>query len=539
MVSLRARTSLAPIALVGALGAACASSGPPEARDGLGLRHAFWRAEDRVLVTDFSMVGAVAAGQRFAFAASENGVIVYDHRFDRWEEPLTIEDGFPAADLPVALEVEPFAGTLWMATRTGALWSHDIVLGDEWRWVGVLTGVPPVSLVAHDGALWARTGSGWFESSPGGGAPVRARPPAAVESSAPSGLARLEQGSAGFRSTASTLTVDEWLRRWDITSAAPSPDPDRWFLGTWGGGLYAYDDRMLHAQPMRYGTVGRGVSAIAESPGGGGYWFGGDGFSRRRGLAHASRDLQRWAWFEAGRQRAPNGGIHAIVDSELGVFVAASDGLYRQAGEGWDRLTDGDALPSASVRSLLVAGGAVWAGTDRGLARVGVTDDALVATRIDGTSGARINALAQRDSMLWIGTDRGLLSLNLRTGSIAQPPLDDARLRGRILGVAYDAPTLYVLTESALLLHDGAAWTAPPPPASLGAIGRPMHLAARNGIVWISGAAGALGFDLLTGAETLLSVPRDIPEGPVRQALPVGGGIWFATPAGALFIRFQ
>ena len=90
MVNHRARVCLYAIALTSALGGSCASGGQTEERDGLGLRHAFWRADDRVLITDFSMVGAVAAGQRFAFAASENGVAVYDHRFERWEDPLTI-----------------------------------------------------------------------------------------------------------------------------------------------------------------------------------------------------------------------------------------------------------------------------------------------------------------------------------------------------------------------------------------------------------------------------------------------------------------
>ena len=538
MVKLHARLRLSVLALACALGGACAPVGQLEERDGLGLRSSFWRADDRVLITDFSMIGAVAADQRFAFAAGRNGALVYDHRFDRWLPPLTLEDGFPAAEMPVALEVDGFAGTLWMTTRTGALYAHDIMRQDEWRWLGVLPGAPPVSLIAHEGSLWALTDAGWFETA-GSSAPVRARPPAAVMDQTASHLERLERSSGGFRSAAATLTIDEWLRRWDITSAAPSSVPARWFLGTWGGGLYAYDDRMLDAQPMRYGSVGRGVSAIGAVPGDGGFWFGGDGLDRRRGLARASRDLQRWTWYEAGRQGAPNGGTHAIVESELGVFVAAADGLYRQSGEYWDRLTDGDALPSTTVRSLLVAAGAVWAGTDRGLARVGVLGDALTATRIDGTSGARINALAQRDSTLWIGTDRGLLSLNLHTGVLAQPPSGDPRLRERIVGLAHDAPTLYVLTESALLAWDGATWMAPPPPASLATIGRPMHLAARDGVVWISGAAGALGLEPMTGAETVLSIPRDIPEGPVRQSLPVAGGIWFATPAGALLIRFE
>ena len=532
------------VALAMAFAAALGACGPvagPAGADGLGLRHAYWRADDRLLVSDFSEIGGVASDRRFVFAASEHGVMVFDHRFQRWSAPLTVEDGFPRADLPVALEVDELTGLLWMVTRTGALYSYDVSLGNEWRWVGVIPGAPPARLVPYEGSLWIRTNSGWFESS-AGGAPGRATPPAEVQTAAASGLERLERESAAFRSSGSSLTVDEWMRRFEITSAAASPDPSRWWLGTWGGGLYAYDDRMLDAQRMTFGTVGRGVSAIGETTGDGGFWFGSDGLHRRRGVAYADRELQRWTWHEAGRAGgAPAGPVYAIIESAMGTFVGGQDGLYRLVGDRWDRLTDADDLPATAVRSLAYAAGAVWAGTDRGLARIvaGSERGAYAVTRIDGTSGARINALVQADSLLWIASDRGLWRLNLTDGNLSQPPIDDARLRGRIVGLAYEAPRLYALAESALLLYDGASWTTPPVAASVAGIGRPMHLAVRNGVVWIAGAAGALGFDPTTGAETVLSVPRDIPEGPVRQVLPVAGGVWFATPAGALLIRFE
>jgi ligand-binding sensor domain-containing protein len=476
------------------------------------------------------------------YGASPYGVVVYDQLRQRWASPLTIEDGFPRADLPVALEVDELAGTLWMLTRTGALWAHDVALGDEWRWIGTLPGAPPARLVSYDGALWIRTNAGWFQSSAAGGAPASANPPPDVRDASASGLEQLERQSAGFRSAGSSLTVDEYLRRFEITSATPSSDPSRWWLGTWGGGVYSYNDRLLNAEALPFGSIGRGVSAIAEALSDGGYWFGSDGLDARRGVAHADRELQRWNWHESGRVGgAPAGPVHAILETPMGVWVAGQDGLYRLIGDRWARLTDGDALPSTSVRSLAWAAGAVWAGTDRGLARItaGAEAAAVAVTRIDGTSGTRINALVQQDSLLWIASDRGLWHLNLATGALAQPPLDDARLRGRVLGIAYDRPHLYSLAESSLLVYDGASWSAPPLAASIVGIGRPTHLAVRNGIVWIAGSAGALGFDPASGAETLLSVPRDIPEGPVRQVLPTADGVWFATPAGALLIRVQ
>ena len=537
-VPVRLRAARPPLVAAIALAAACGTTAPGASSDGLGLRHAYWRAGDRVLVSDFRDVGAVAADRRFVFAASEQGVLVFDHRFQGWLAPLTVEDGFPRADLPVALEVDPLSGTLWMVTRSGALWAHDVALGGEWRWVGSLPGTPPARLVPHEGSLWIRTGSGWFESS-GGGAPTRANPPAEVQGASGSGLEQLERSSAAFRSTGSSLTVDEFLRRYEITSAAPSPNPSVWWLGTWGGGLYSYDDRMLDAEPMRYGAVGRGVAAIGVVPGDGGYWFGSDGLDMRRGVAHADRDLQRWLWHEGGREGAPGSPVHAILETEAGLFVGAQDGLYRLAGDRWERATDADGLPAPTVRALAASGGALWAGTDRGLARIQPQGRGFGVERVDGTTGARIHALATLDSLLWIASERGLWSLNLRTGTLAQPPLDDARLRGRVLGVAHDAGTLYALAESTLLAYDGASWTAPLVTASLAGIGRPTHLAARAGVVWIAGTAGALGFDPITGAETLFSVPRDIPEGPVRQVVPVAGGVWFATPAGALLIRFE
>ena len=535
MVALRVAPRLGGIALVALMGA-CAPAAAPGG-DGMLARQGYWRPDDRVLVTDFRDLGGVASDRRFVYAAGAQGVLIYDHRFGRWEAPLTVEDGFPVADPPVDLAVDRFAGVLWMVTRTGALWSHAVTTNDEWRWAGGLPGAPPVRLATHEGSLWARTGSGWYQTTPGM-APTPSTPPAAVRADAISGLERLERDSPSFRAAGPTLTVDEYLRRYAITGAAPSPDPGAWWLATRGGGLYAYDDRMLDARPLRFGTVGRGVSALAEVEGGGGYWFGGDGRSPRRGVAYSDRELQRWAWHEAGIEGAPAGPVHAVVPTEAGVFVGAQDGLYRLDGDRWERMTDQDDLPSTVVRSLAPGWGAVWAATDRGLVRVTVTSDGrMSAVRVDGTGGVRIGALAAVDSILWMGTDRGLWSLDMASGTLAQPSIRDPRLRGPIAGVAWTNGILYVLAESTLLAYDGASWTAPLVGASMAGIGRPTHLAARAGVVWIAGTAGALAIDPVSGMETLLSVPRDIPEGPIRQVMPVAGGVWFATPAGALLIR--
>jgi hypothetical protein len=67
-----------------------------------------------------------------------------------------------------------------------------------------------------------------------------------------------------------------------------------------------------------------------------------------------------------------------------------------------------------------------------------------------------------------------------------------------------------------------------------GLLGQLGMLIEDHGDLWILGARGAAVRRAESAAWSYYSAPEDIPEGPVRDLLPLGDVIWLATPAGAL-----
>src|SRR5437870_787062 len=74
-----------------------------------------WRPEDRVLISDFSIVDAVAASPWIVFAATRHGLLLYDRRGRTWQPPVTSLDGYPAARVRVAL-ADPIGNSVWLGT---------------------------------------------------------------------------------------------------------------------------------------------------------------------------------------------------------------------------------------------------------------------------------------------------------------------------------------------------------------------------------------------------------------------------------------
>jgi hypothetical protein len=68
-----------------------------------------WRPEDRVLISDFSHVTAVAVSPFTLFAATTHGLTIYDRQARAWRLPVTALDGYPA---------EPVR---WVATDSGVV----------------------------------------------------------------------------------------------------------------------------------------------------------------------------------------------------------------------------------------------------------------------------------------------------------------------------------------------------------------------------------------------------------------------------------
>jgi ligand-binding sensor domain-containing protein len=224
------------------------------------------------------------------------------------------------------------------------------------------------------------------------------------------------------------------------------------------------------------------------------------------------------------------------------MWFAAADGLFRltenantRTGSEWTRFTTRDGLASDQVRCILVAGGRLWAGTDRGLSAFDSSGQ-----RVGGIllQGRRVSRLAVRRDSLFIASDEGLWVLPL--GGIGEGPLrftESAPFRRRVqdliltdsVSVAIVEGQIYWLDGPALPLRDGA----------LERIGPAFRLAAEDQHLWVAGPRGIAHRDPVNGAWEAFTVPSDIPWGPVVDVLPEGDDVWAATPAAAVRLRWR
>ena len=146
--------------------------------DRLTAQSRFWRPDERVLISDFSVVTAVAASPWLIYAATPHGLAIYDRRSHQWQPPVTGLDGYPPARARVAL-ADPVGNAVWLGTDIG--WSrYDFDL-HEWTQGSVPGGVTGLALDAQDPAsgVFVQSAGGWAFLPRGAMMPMpgRALPP--------------------------------------------------------------------------------------------------------------------------------------------------------------------------------------------------------------------------------------------------------------------------------------------------------------------------------------------------------------------------
>ncbi|MCL7956644.1 MAG: hypothetical protein M8843_01390 [marine benthic group bacterium] len=502
-----------------------------------------WRPEDRVLVTDFGFVTALARSSDRLFAATSGGLLVNRDVFRRWEPPVTREDGWPDVEV-TAMAWDRLDRMLWLAVAGGRLLSLDPV---GVRWTDDVRLGRPVDRIVPDGSaaggLYLRTPGGWLQFDT---FTQTARSASlsevndAIERN-PNERARRELiTSPGFESVQAFLGTGPDGRRWPITDVVAAGDPGRFWIGAAGGGLSLLDSFSFDWRPVGVGLLGLGARALAAD--GNAIWIAaGEPLVGRYGVTRVSEELEDWEVFDSrGSPGIPDRGIGAMTAVDGQLWIVGERGVTRRGTDGrWSRIAAdyydrGDRLRAIAIGEVGPDGRrAVWIGGDRGLDRM--PDLQSMPERV--LSGDRVSALLPVAGGTWAATDRGLVFLD-DAGRRTVPAGLPAFPSGAVTG---DGATTWTAIDSEVWAQNpDGSWRRLD---EVGALSSPVTaLAESQGILWIGTS------DELVSWETDGRGPvrrysfaaGDLPFGPfgergIAAILPVSRSrVWVATPAGAL-----
>ena len=460
------------------------------------LLSAQWRPDERVLISDFSYIDAVAASPWLVFAATHHGLLIYDRVALAWKLPVTTLDGYPTARVRTAV-----------ADQTGnAVWLN---IGGFDGWVRYDV----------DARMWTR------------GAPP---PPGQAQGLTVEGALARAPAADAIRAL---ILTDPRLRSYQFTAAASTPDRPEVFFGTNGIGLVRVDAQTGAWEALPYGLIATGIGAIA--PAAGGIWAATSAHhdvAERHGLTWIAADLSATRTSEGG------GAALGFTFFQARRMITARGALWLATEEGVLRI-DPNTLRSRHFdverpTSLAPAPDGVWVGTTSGL--FVITDDDRVEP-VGPHELIAMCALAVGDT-LWVGTLKGVRRLLPGEDVPTEPAelADRPSLRVMIIALTHMRDTIVMVTERELAWRTttpgggGASWSRLPLPPALGL---PNVLAPDpDGGVWIGGSQGLALVELGVPRIRTLTVPVTLPDR-VRDLLADDTYLWVATDSG--LVRFN
>ncbi len=495
-----------------------------------------WRPEERVVLSDYSYVAAVAATSFSLYIATREGLAIYDRVRRSWKPPSSIVDGYPVSRVNAAM-ASPGDETVWLATDAG--WARYQPSIQRWDRGALPGGAQGLALDRADqsGGVYLRSGGTWYYLPAFALLPIAGRRPpgGAIR---PLTVAEALRANPTVDAMQGTLLRDQRLRPYRFTAAAQTADQFELFLGTDGIGLWAIDLGMIRADRLVFGLLARDAQVVTATADG--VWtLAGNARTRRRGFVAVDAELQFFRWAEG--QLTQNAGFDRAFDLlQRGdvVWAATDRGLLRL-----DTPTDRvqlfdmrDGLPANEVLALASISEGVVVGTRLGIAIVPDQDSrAYTPTAV---SGYAVLALAAARDTVWVGMTNGLGVLLPTADRVLVPRsvLEVPRLRTPIMSLALKADTVIAATRNALFWRDPstARWAEiePRPPIS-----NIIRVAVDARGVWIAGDAG-VAFGTVRGerAWTLLPTGVDLPGRPADLAV-TGRWLWVATEAG--LVRFD
>jgi hypothetical protein len=511
-----------------------------------------WRPDDRVLITDFGIVTALARSSGSVFAATTGGLLILDEAFLRSELPVTVEDGFPPV-VPTAMTYDHRDRSLWMAAA-GELLQFDPFsrrFRDRVPFRQPVTDLVPAESSGSD--LFVRTPGEWWRLDTFSRDLRRASPGsvmAAIEARADL-RAREEALRDPFFLDAARQAVRSPLSGpVRILDVVPSRDAYGWWLGTAGESLVRYDAIGHVGSRVVMGPAGSGMAAVDAAEGG--VWFAPDqSLEGRYALAVATPDLQQWRAWRADSSRTVPDLVTDLLRSPGGIWAGGESGLH-WLGDGRAEWKDerGIDLSYRPVLSLAQASGlaaeAVWVGSARGLLRVRAAGGGVDIAVMPSTA---VGSIVEADGRVWIGTVHGLYSMLVpdSIGQTVQPRRVEgpSALRSPVGAVAAAGDTVYAGLDQEVWWRPGrqAPW------ARLEAVGRARArvsaLAIRDGVLWVGSAAELTVVEVSGGVVGRYSFGPDLPPGPRGEtaisdiSVVSATEAWVALPAGAMRLHVR
>jgi ligand-binding sensor domain-containing protein len=493
-----------------------------------------WRPEDRVLVSDFSVVDGVAASPWIVYAATRHGLLLYDRRARSWRLPVTTFDGYPSARVRTAL-ADPAGNALWLGTTDG--WARYDADLHRWEQGTTPGGVSALLLDAADAAsgVFLRDLTGWHFLPRGALLPISGTPlPPPGRRVQPLDVQAALAATPIAQAMRALILTDPRLRNYQFTGAARTADNDDLFMGTNGLGLVRIDAAVGQWEPLTFTLLAARADALALGPDG--VWVAGAvtrDAGGRSGVTWLASDLS------ATTPVAPAAGtdfglaaVRRLIAVGGALWVATDAGVYRMdptTGR-TRRFTLEDGLPSEDVRALARSPDGVWIGTMRGLAVI--TGERVVRV---GTFSQPVTCLLAVGDTLWVGSTAGLGVLAPGAAELVVPPdvTAEPALQAPVVAlVRAGGDTLVAVQQDQVAWRDPATahWTLERPRATLGT----LTAASGDGAgVWLGGTLGLAWWDIARGIYRRVDVPGDLPAA-VRDVAAAPPWVWVATDSGAV-----
>jgi hypothetical protein len=491
-----------------------------------------WRPEDRTVIGDFSRITAVATSIDRVYAASPSQVLIWNPQFQQWQGPYDPPDPQLLTRVTGAL-VDPLDNSLWLAGPDR--WVHFRPELQLWDQGLVSGGVQTIAFDADDPTtgLFFRTRQGWLLLPRGGIALSPTRGPARPVS--PARIDDVLRTNPTIQANAAQILLDARLNVARFTAAARSFDNLGWYLGTSGVGLLYMPDGAAIPERLPFGLRSPVAGAVFGWPDG--VWIATD----RTPLAEAAltfvaSDLKGFRSLQ-GLPAAglPFNQVRKLAGQGSALWAATDRGVARIATDGGrvDLLTEVRGLPDGAVYAVVSRQGRITVGTRRGVARV---DDSLNIARVAPRFADPVLAVFPAGDSVWLGTQRGLLLALPGQEDVVRPAaLAAPSLQAPVVALGALGDTVVALTRDQLLWRDPRtqAWTLGPNLSAL--LGGLVAFAADGPGFWVAGERG-VGFARLTTPAMRPLREGDLP-GASNDLAVDSEYLWVATNAG--LVRFR